>query len=113
MATKLSLRNSASDINPTADVEKYLSPNGGTVAPPGVAATTNTVAGPTAGVQLTATGGGSKLCWFSSPLNAVTISGTITFNLWGDESNMGANACYDVLVERCSGTGTVLSTIVR
>ena len=45
-------------------------------------------------------GGGEKLAWFSQPLSsAVTISGTITPNIWGLESN---NACncglrYEVL----------------
>lgn len=52
-------------------------------------------------------------CWLSRPLAAaVTISGTVTFNIWALESSMSANATLKVKVFRISNTGTVVSTII-
>lgn len=51
--------------------------------------------------------------WISEPLAAaVTISGTITFNICGLESNAMANAGLGVVVQRINNVGTVVSTIV-
>lgn len=51
--------------------------------------------------------------WISPPLAAaVTISGTITFNMCGLESNAMANAGFGVVVQRLSNTGAIVSTIV-
>jgi hypothetical protein len=72
---------------------------------------TATVAGPTTGVQ--AKRSSNAISWFSPSLVGLTISGTVTFNLWGLESNLAANCGFDVLVERVNAAGTVQSTIVR
>lgn len=74
---------------------------------------TNTAAGPTAGVQLTESAGGAVTSWMTNCLQAVTISGTITFNIRGLESNALANAGFQVKVERCNAAGVVQSTIVN
>lgn len=68
-----------------------------------------TVAGPTAGVQI----GSTKVSYWTNPLAAVTISGTMTMNLWMDENNMSANVGAQVIVERCDGTGAFISTILN
>lgn len=76
---------------------------------PGIArgsVNTSTVTGPTSGVQVSAT---ARSWWYR--VNAVTISGTITKNLWGAESNMSANVGFQVIVDRCDGSGTFVSTV--
>ena len=50
--------------------------------------------------------------FLSRPLQAVTISGTITFNLYGYEEQMTANAGLRVVVDRCDGSGNFISQIV-
>lgn len=70
--------------------------------------TTNTVAGTTLGVEIA-----GLREWISEPLAAdVTISGTVTFNLWGLESSMSANVGFQVVVERLDHLGAVISTVV-
>ena len=65
--------------------------------------TSSTVAGPTPGVDV------GPAHWISLPVSAdVTISGTITANIWAQESNMSANAAINVIIEiiRANATGT-------
>lgn len=109
MATKLFLRDSASDVSVGSATNKLLSPTQGSALVSSDA--TATVSGPTSGVQVKKSG--VVLAWFSRPLNAVTISGTVTFNLWGLESATQANCGFDVLIERCDESGNVISTISR
>lgn len=69
-------------------------------SPSSLFSTINTVAGPTAGL--------CGPCFVSLPLDAgVTISGTITFNLWALESNMSANATVKCRVYKCAPDGTL------
>ena len=64
-------------------------------------AVTSTATGPTSGIQVTATAGGTALKWISPPLAAaVTISGTVTFSGWAKESSTAANAGLQVSVHR-------------
>lgn len=74
---------------------------------------TPTVAGTTNGVDVlhaTATG----LEWITLPLAAdVTISGTVTANIWASESSMSANVAINVLIERLDPTGAIVSTILK
>lgn len=57
---------------------------------------------------------GSPLEFISGPLAAaVTISGTVTFNLWTDESNMNANAGPQVVIDRLDNTGSIISTVIN
>ena len=85
-------------------------------------AQTGSIAGPvtgqywpstTTGHIVTYTPGGTNRIWLSAPLSAgVTISGTITPNLWGFESNAACNcgARYEVL--RWSvATGGIVSSL--
>jgi len=66
----------------------------------------------TAGHIITKTAGGTKTIWLSAPLaSGVTISGTITPNLWGLESNGQCNcgARYEVLRWSVAAGGIVSS----
>lgn len=66
---------------------------------------TNTVAGPTSGVQCTRTAGGTALSWISPPLAApVTIAGTVTLNTWAKEAATANNAGMQVTVHQYTTT---------
>lgn len=55
---------------------------------------------------------GTAVSWYTPPLQAVTIAGAITCSLWCRENATNNNVAPTIRVERCSGDGTVLSTIV-
>lgn len=84
---------------------------GGLVA----SAATATVAGPTSGVE--AVIGTLPGVWISQPLAAdVTISGSITWNIWAAESSNSANVAINGVIEKVDGaTGAfaVIDTTVR
>lgn len=85
-----------------------LSTSAGSSAAPNIL---SAIAGPTAGVE---TGGSNPDEYISEPLAAdLTISGTITFNIWGDEPAMTTNAGPQVIIERLDSTLAVASTIVN
>lgn len=71
-----------------------------------VEAGVNTVAGPTAGVQI----GGTLRSWWVR-VNAVTIASAITKNFWMAESNMAANVGAQVIVDRYDGSAVFVSTV--
>lgn len=79
-------------------------------------ATNNAVTTTTAGgtkIQVTATAGGTAIQYFTQPITAaVTISGSVTVSLRGNESAATVNAGFSILVERCDNAGAVLSTII-
>src|SRR5712691_11791573 len=54
-----------------------------------------------------------KLIWFYGPVDAVTISGTITTNLWMSENNMSANVQAAVRIQEMTSAGAVISEIVH
>lgn len=74
----------------------------------GVQESRATVAGPTDGLEP----GDPALEWLSDPLNAVTISGTITFNICASQSSTMANTTVSVIVERLDKNLAVVSTII-
>jgi hypothetical protein len=106
VATKFFLLDAASDINPGADIEKDFRLTAGSSL---AVSTSNTAAA--AAVVCTNTAGGTDLQWLSRPLDAVTISGTVTVNVWMAESNMSANVAAYVDISRCNNAGTALATI--
>jgi hypothetical protein len=110
MATRLHLTASASDLNGTlgSGAQKLARR---TIGDGATSYVTTTVAGPTAGVQVTDTAGGTAQEWYTEPLQAVTISGTITKVIWGNESATQANAGFHVQVHRTTNAGAVISTI--
>lgn len=55
---------------------------------------------------------GTVVSWYTKPLQAVTITGTITCTMWDRELNASVNAAPVIQIERCSATGTILSTII-
>src|SRR6185503_12306965 len=72
-----------------------------------VTLTGNTVTGPTSGVEEFANG--FSCAFISPPLDAdITISGSITWNLRGAESNMSANVAINGRLEKIDGaTGAI------
>ena len=87
---------------------------------PGAAAVNNyvdTVTGPTSGLEVGISSffytDPSPFEFISEPLSAdFTISGTVTFNIWGLESAMTNNAGFRVIVERLDSQLNIASTIV-
>lgn len=64
---------------------------------------TNSVAGPTNGVQLTKTAGGPVVVWISPPLAAAaTISGTVTMNAYAKASATACNCGLLVTAQKYS-----------
>jgi hypothetical protein len=56
---------------------------------------------------------GAVIGWYSDPVAAVTIAGTITASLWGQESATSANSAPCIGVYRCDPSGAVISAIVN
>jgi len=73
-----------------------LSPSAGGGA---LTASISTVNGPTSGVEMQA-GASEPIEFISDPVSAdVTISGTITINIWGDETSMSANVALNAVID--------------
>lgn len=106
MAAQLFLRNAASDLGGAG--QKSLSTTRGSAST--TAITTTTASG--TNIQVTQTAGGQALTWFSDPVPAHSISGTVTVNIRGLESSTAANAGTGILIERTNGAGVVQSTIL-
>ena len=68
--------------------------------------TNNTVAGPTSGINATSS---PVAKMFFSPIVAAdfTLSGTVTFNIWGSENSMSANVALCVALYRVDNTGAM------
>lgn len=72
--------------------------------------TTSTVAGPTNGVEVL--GSAVAMEWLTEPVDQdVTISGTITFNIWAAESSMNANVAINCRIDKVAATDGTLTTI--
>ena len=84
-----------------------------TTTPPvggATSATASTVAGTTPGVEVLLS---SRLEWLTPPVDQdVTISGTITANIWAAESSMNANVAINFRVDKVAATDGTLTTIV-
>lgn len=119
-ATKVFLHDAASALGTPGNITYRLANS--TQGSAMVTAVTSTIVGPvtgqywpsaTAGHIITkTTAGGVKMVWISAPLaSGVTISGTITPNLWGLESSTSANAGarYEVLRWSVAAGGIVSS----
>jgi hypothetical protein len=107
MATDFFLRGTTSSVGGAGD--RILSQRRGRAAS---TAGTSATAGGT-NIQVTISLGGQALQWFSEPITeTVTISGTVTPNIRGNESANTVNAGAGVLIERCNNAGAVQSTIV-
>lgn len=73
-----------------------------------------TVTGPTSGIEVTSGGSPPPAYEFlSEPLAAaVTISGTITFNIWASENNMSANVAINIAIDRMGPDGAIISRVI-
>lgn len=111
-ATTIFLSDTVSSINPGADDERRLNRLRG---PAVVTYAKTTLAGPvtppTNATQITRTAGGTAMVWYSDPLDAVNISGNVTFNIWAMENNNSANAVITGELLRADDSGNILSTI--
>lgn len=119
-ATKVFLHDAQSKIVPNSSFLYKLAD--GTQGTAKVTVVTNSIAGAvtgqywpsaTTGHIVTKTAGGTKTIWFSAPLaSGVTISGTITPNLWGLESAAQCNcgARYQIL-RWSAATGGIVSSL--
>ncbi len=95
--TKLFMRDSTSAIS---GYKEMLTTGGAALT----TAVTNSVTGPTGGVQWTKTAGGSVLAWVSPPLqDPATISGILTLNAWARESAAQCNCGVQVTVHKYTG----------
>lgn len=119
-ATKVFLHDASSPIQQSGDFtcRKADSTQGSAL----VTAVTNSIAGAvssqywpsgTAGHIITKTAGGTRTIWVSAPLSSgVTISGTITPNLWGLESAVQCNCGARYEVYRWSvATGGIVNSL--
>ena len=62
-------------------------------APSLVRSVTATAAGPTSGIQVTRTSGGTALAWVTDPLDGTDLTAAAwTFHVWSKESSLAANA---------------------
>ncbi len=103
--TQFFLRDTSAGIDPGSATEKLLDRSRGASTTTSV---TNTAAGPTAGIQLTATAGGTAVEWYSPQLQAFTLSGVALVNFWGQSSDTSINtkATYRAEIAVCSSDGT-------
>jgi hypothetical protein len=116
MATKLYLRDQAG-IAASAScstVEKLLAltPGGTLVAGSAQATITGPINCNWASSAYSTGVGPGAILWISNPLNAVTISGTITINLWCAEDNMSANAEAGVRIIEVDSSGAQVGTVI-
>ena len=111
-ATTVYLGDAVSSINPGDDDERRLNRLRGSSV---VTYTKGTLAGrvtpPSAATQLTKVSGGTAIVWYTDPLDAVRISGNITFNFWARESQTQANAGLVAELLRASASGAIQSVI--
>lgn len=122
MATTLFFQNTASSMHRGTNSAKLngvatgwrcqaLTTARGSVA---TSAVENTVSGATNGVEVAASAGVEPFEWISPPLGEdVTISGTVTFNLWMAESDMAANIDAQCVIERLDHLGAIISTVTN
>ena len=112
IATKLYFQDTVSSIDPGADDERYLTRTMGAAV---ATYTKNTLAGtvtpPTAETQFTRVAAGTNVIWYSDPLDAVTIAGNVTFNIWARESAVQANATITAELLRADASGALQSVI--
>ncbi|HAT72589.1 MAG TPA: hypothetical protein DCS63_07220 [Elusimicrobia bacterium] len=111
-ATTVYLGDTVSSINPGDDDERRLNRLRGAAL---VTYTKNTMAGPVTppntATQITRTAAGTAIIWYSDPLDEVTISGNVSFNIWARESATQANAGLTGELLRASASGAILSVI--
>jgi hypothetical protein len=111
-ATTVYLGDAVSSVNPGGDDELRLNrARGATVATYAKDTMAGRVTPPSAATQLTKVSGGTAIVWYTDPLDAVTISGNITFNLWASENHQQANAGLVAELLRASASGAIQSVI--
>jgi hypothetical protein len=106
------LGDAVSSVNPGTDDERRLNRARGATTIEYIKATVaGPVTPPTSAAQMTKASGGTPIIWYTAPLDAVTISGNITFNFWARESSNLANAGLAAELLRASASGGILSVI--
>jgi hypothetical protein len=119
-ATKLFLKNALSVLTEGACSPSFICRRASTTQGSSVGGdTANSINGPLTGHYWPIStpgyiiGSSQKIAWFSAPLSsAVTISGIITPNIWGLESNAACNCGFRYEVLRWSvATGGIVSSL--
>src|SRR5512141_235816 len=98
---------SALDVDGTTEYEAWTSVGDSTS--PGVSETEASVTG--SGVRAYVSDANGTITWYSRPLQAVTISGTISIVLTAGEDSMSANQQIGILIDRVNSAGAYQSTI--
>lgn len=106
MTTQLFLRTLASDLNTSGELALW--PNRG---PFSNTVVTNSAASGT-DIQVTFTAGGTAIAFMSLPMQAVTVSGSVTVNVRGLTNSTLSNTCAGIKIEHCDTNGNVLGTMV-
>jgi len=99
----------------TADIDGYLRLKMGSRsdAPSMVRSVTDTVDGPTAGVQITRAAAGDALAWLSDPLTGVDLTAAAwEFHVWAKESDAAANASLRFQVYKFTVAGGEAATVL-
>src|ERR1044071_8760193 len=101
MGTKIYLSNDAADVTiANFTVKKayigFPGPNASTTVSTAVTNTT----GSGADINMTASAGGTDVCWITAPFFAdVALAGRVVANIWAKESNASANAQVQYLLK--------------
>jgi len=103
MATTLYLTNTLADVNPSSATEYALSLTRGNAAVSETGVSTDD-ADPILDNSFIDDASGTVV-WLSKPLNAVTISGSLTVNLRALESSMAANQQSGIWIRRYTNAG--------
>ena len=99
-------------LNPTdASISGYDSHTMGTSRGAGLNAYSGDTSASGNHIELITVGSATPKCWIYQ-VNAVTISGTISFNWWGNELTMADNVGFACRIARYDSSGTFVSDIV-
>lgn len=93
MSVNLHLTDELADIQPASGVYYRLKLGARSDNPSLVRSVTNTAAGPSSGIQLTRTAGGTAIAWITDRLSGVPLTAAAwIFHIWAKESAAAANA---------------------
>ncbi len=108
MPVSLWLTDQDADIQPATGVYKRAVLGGRGDNPSLVRSVTATVAGPTSGVQVTRSSGGTALAWLTDPLDGTDLTAaTWEAHLWAKESAAAANAALRLVISKWTTSASV------
>ncbi len=111
MSTTFWLTDADADIQPATGAYKRAVMGGRGDNPSLVRSVTATAAGPTAGVQVTRSSGGTALAWITDPLDGTDLTAAAwELHAWAKESDAAANTALRLVISKwtTSASATVL-----